>query len=136
MTARKAWIIGIAAFLIGGAAGLAIGGYRGYVAGFTLILNEALAKDAREVAARVAVLRNLRTGKSEPAVESLEAGMDDILVGFDPAEPYPGLTTQTTGALAKAITEAREYRVAYPRQSKMRARDEMVRNLLARERSK
>ena len=136
MTASKGLLIGvIAAFVAGGATGFAFGGYLGVQKGASLILNESLSKDAREVATRVAVLSNLRAGKNAPAVESLEAGMDDLLVGFDPAEPYPGLTPRTTAALASAIAEAKAYRAAHPRSSG-HARDAMVRNLLARERYK
>jgi hypothetical protein len=137
MTGRKGlvgWLV--LSFLVGGIAGVALGGYQGVQKGASLILNECLSKDAREIGTRVAVLGNLRAGKLAPALESLEAGMDDLLVGFDPVEPYPGLTAQTTAALAKAIGEARAYRLAHPRQSRAHARDAMVRNLLARERYK
>ena len=133
MIGKKGLIIGVVlAFIAGGAAGLAFGGYQGIQKGASLILNECLSKDAREVGTRVTVLRNLRAGRQAPAVESLEGGMDDILVGFDPAEPFPGLTPQTTGALAKAIAEAKAYRSAHPRQSG-HARDAMVRNLFERQ---
>jgi len=137
MISKQKLFIGlIVAFLVGGAAGLAMGGFRGFQSGMSFILNECLAKDAREVGSRVAVLGYLRAGRQDQAVEGLEAGLDDILIGFDPVEPYPGLTGQTTAALGKAITGAREYRSAYPRQSKAHVRDEMVRNLFARERYK
>lgn len=137
MISRKGLFIGfILAFLVGGAAGLAVGGYRGFQSGMSFILNDALSKDAREVESRVAVLRHLRAGRQDQAIEALEGGMDDILVGFDPVEPYPGLTGQTTAALGKAITAAKDYRSAHPRQSKAHARDEMVRSLFARERYK
>lgn len=132
MISRQGLFIG----LIAGVAGLAMGGYHGFSSGTSFILNECLSKDAREVEARVAVLRHSRAGRQDQAVEGLEAGLDDILVGFDPVEPYPGLTGQTTAALGKSIAVAKEYRSAHPRQSKAHARDEMVRNLLARERYK
>jgi hypothetical protein len=137
MIGRKGLIVGLLlAFAAGGLVGVAAGGYQGVQKGASLILNECLSKDAREIAARIAILGNLRAGQQAPALESLEAGMDDLLVGFDPVEPYAGLTPQTTAALAKAIAEARAYRSAHPRQSKAHARDDMVRNLLARERYK
>ena len=137
MTGKKGLLIGvILAFVAGGAGGLALGGVQGFQKGASLIINECLSSDAREVGMRVAVLRQLRAADSAPAMESLEAGMDDILVRFDPAEPYPGLAPQTSAALGKAIAEAKAYRAAHPRQSKGHARDEMVRNLFARERYK
>ncbi len=135
MISRRALVIGlILAFLAGGVGGLAAGGVQGYQKGASLVINECLSSDAREVGLRVTVLEQLRAGNPAPAMESLEAGMDDILVRFDPAEPYPGLTPQTTAALAKAIGVARDYRSAHPRQSKGHPRDAMVRNLFARER--
>ena len=134
MNGKRALFIGvILAFVAGGAGGLALGGVQGFQKGASLIINECLSSDAREVGLRVAVLKQLRVGNSAPAMESLEAGMDDILVRFDPAEPYPGLTDRTTGALAKAIAEAKGYRDTHPRQSKGHPRDEMVRSLFARE---
>ena len=134
MAGRRGWIIGVVvAFLVGGVTGIAVGGLRGYQTGLSFVLNECLSKDAREVVARVAVLGHLRAGRQDQAAEALEAGMDDILVAFDPVEPYPGLTAQTTAALGKAIAEAKAYRSSHPRQSRAHARDEMVRNLFARE---
>jgi hypothetical protein len=126
----------VLAFVAGGIGGVALGGYQGFQKGASFILNECLSKDAREIGTRVGVLRDLRAGKQAPALESLEAGMDDLLVGFDPAEPYPGLTPQTTAALGRAIAEAKAYRAAHPRESRGHARDAMVRDLLSRERYK
>ena len=137
MTGKKGLFIGIIlAFVAGGAGGLALGGVQGFQKGASAIINECLSSDAREVGLRVTALKQLRAGNPASAMESLEGGMDDILVRFDPAEPYPGLTARTTGAVAKAIAEAKTYRETHPRQSKGHARDEMVRNLFARESDK
>src|SRR5688572_6328829 len=126
MTGKKGLFIGIIlAFVAGGAGGLALGGVQGFQKGASAIINECLSSDAREVGLRVTALKQLRAGNAAPAMESLEGGMDDILVRFDPAEP--GLTARTTGAVAKAIAEAKTYRETHPRQSKGHARDEMVR---------
>ena len=135
MVTRKVLFISlIVAFSVGCVAGLATGGFRGFRAGMALILNGALVKDAREVEARIAILRHLRTGDREQAIEKLEVGLDDILIGFDPAEPYPGLDGHTVTALRKAIDEARVYRAAHPWPSKQNhLRAEMVRNLFARD---
>jgi hypothetical protein len=119
-------------FLAGCAIGLAIGGQQGFRFGTSFIVNEALFKDAREVESRIAILGHLRAGERDQAMERLETGLSDILIGFDPAEPYAGLDGQTAGALRKAIDAAREYRSAHPRE-KRNFRDDMVDNLFARE---
>jgi hypothetical protein len=125
--------VGVAfAILAGCAIGLAIGGYQGFRFGTSFIVNEALFKDAREVEARIAILKHLRAEERDQAIEKLETGLADILIGFDPAEPYAGLDGQTVAALKKAIDAAKEYRSAHPRQQK-NFRDRMVDELFARE---
>ena len=135
MVTRRTLVIGLAvAFLVGGLTGLAAGAFGGYRLGMALVLNGALVKDAREIGARIATLKHLWLGEREQAIEKLEGGLDDILVGFDPQEPYPGLDGQTVAALAKAIDAARAYRAAHPWPSTERhPRAEMVRNLFARD---
>jgi hypothetical protein len=123
----------IAAFLAGSLAGLATGAFAGYRSGTASILNSALVKDAREVGVRVATLDHLWLGDSVQAITRLEAGLDDILVGFDPDEPYSGLDQATVAALSKAIEQAKAYRVAHPWPSTDKhVRSAMVRNLFAR----
>ena len=129
---RKMFVSVIFALLAGCAIGLAIGGYQGFRFGTSFIINEALSKDAREVEARIAILKHLRAGEQDQAIEKLETGLADTLIRFDPSEPYAGLDGQTVAALKKAIDEAREYRSAHPRQHK-NFRDEMVDSLFARE---
>ena len=133
MVSKRKLFVGVAcAFLAGCAIGLALGGHQGFRFGTSFILNEALSKDAREVEARIAILRHLRAGKQDQAIERLETGLADTLIGFDPTEPYAGLNGQTVAALKKAIGVAREYRSAHPRQQK-NFRDKMVDDLFARE---
>lgn len=133
MVSKRKVFVGVGfAFLAGCAVGLAIGGYQGFRLGTSFIINEALSKDAREVEARIAILKHLRAGERDQAIEKLETGLADTLIGFDPTEPYTGLNGQTVAALKKAIDEAKEYRSAHPRQQKD-FRDEMVDNLFARE---
>ena len=129
---RKMLFVVVFTFLAGCAIGLTIGGYQGFRFGTSLIINESLAKDAREVERGIAILRQLRAGEHDPAIETLETGLSDTLIGFDPAEPYAGLTGETVSALKKAIDEARAYRSAHPRQQKD-FRDKMVENLFMRE---
>ena len=135
MVTRRAFLVSLGiAFLAGGLVGMAIGAFGGYRSGMSLVLNSALAKDAREIGARIATLNHLWLGEREQAIEKLEGGLDDILVGFDPDTPYTGLDGQTVAALAKAIDAAKAYRAAHPWPSTERhVRAEMVRNLFARD---
>ena len=135
MVSRKTFLVSlIVAFVAGSLAGLATGAFGGYRSGAALILNSALTKDAREIGVRVATLNHLWLGEREQAIAKLEAGLDDVLVGFDPDEPHPGLDGQTVAALAKAIDAAKSYRTAHPWPStEKHVRAEMVRNLFARD---
>lgn len=135
MVTRSAFLVSLGvAFLVGGLGGLAAGAFGGYRWGFAVVLESALVKDAREIGARIATLNHLWLGEREQAIAKLEGGLDDILVGFDPEEPYPGLDGQTVAALAKAIDAAKAYRAAHPWPSTERhPRAEMVRNLFARD---
>ena len=135
MVTRRFFFIGVAiAFLAGGLAGLGIGAFEGYRSGMALVLNGALAKDAREVGDRIATLNHLWAGDREQAIHKLEGGLDDILVGFDPDQPYSGLDGQTVAALAKSIDTAKAYRAAHPwPATDKHIRVGMVRNLFARD---
>jgi hypothetical protein len=77
--------------IVGAIVGLAAGGYGGWRYASAGILNQCLYADARQVQTAVAALKFLRAGDRPLAVEALEAGMDDILVPFDPWQPYAGL---------------------------------------------
>ena len=71
----------------------------------------------------------------EQAIQKLEGELDAILVGFDPDQPYAGLDQATVATLAKAIGQAKAFRVAHPWPStEKHPRAEMVRNLFARDR--
>jgi hypothetical protein len=130
---KRTILLALTAFFIGGAAGLAIGGLRGFDRGAALVLDSALAKDARDVESRIAILGHLRAGEQKPAIEKLETGLDDLLVGFDPAEPYLGLDPRTTDAMRKAIEQAKAYRAAHPWADENGMRAKMVKSLFARD---
>jgi hypothetical protein len=130
---KKTLLLAFTAFFAGGAAGFAAGGLRGFDKGMALILNGALAKDARDISTRIAILGHVRAGEQKPAIEKLETGLDDLLIGFDPAEPYPGLEPQTAGALRKAIDEAKAYRQAHPWAEEKSMRANMVRAMFAKD---
>jgi hypothetical protein len=118
--------------LLGAVIGAAAGGYAGLRSGNAAILNECLHKDARDVQKSVVTLKHLRAGERDPAVELLEARIDDALIPFDPAEPYPGLSDQTIAEINNALREAKDYRSANPRKSNRPHVDAMVGNLLSR----
>ena len=133
MVTRRTFLVSLAvAFLVGGLAGLAAGAFVGYRSGFAAVLDSALAKDAREIGARIATLNHLWAGEREQAIAKLEGGLDDLLVLFNPDEPYTGLDRHTVAMLAKSIDAARAYRAAHPWPStEKHPRAEMVRNLFA-----
>ena len=123
-----------ALLLIAGAIlGITAGGYGGWrYANTAGVLNECLYADARQVQTSVAALKLLRAGEQTLAVEALEAGMDDVLVPFDPAQPYAGLEERTIAEINRALLEARVYRDKNPRRSNRPHVDKMVGSLLAR----
>jgi len=135
MVTRKTFLVSLGvAFFVGGVTGVAAGAFGGYRWGFAAVLDSALAKDAREIGVRIATLNPLWLGERTQAIAKLEGGLDDILVGFHPDEPYSGLDGHTVAALAKAIDAAKAYRAAHPWPSTERhPRAEIVRNLFARD---
>ena len=119
--------------IVGAIVGLAAGGYGGWRYASAGILNQCLYADARQVQTAVAALKFLRAGDRPLAVEALEAGMDDILVPFDPWQPYAGLEARTVAEIDRALLEAKNYRAAHPRKSSRPHVDAMVGNLLSRQ---
>ncbi|MGH8725324.1 MAG: hypothetical protein ACREU1_10750 [Burkholderiales bacterium] len=124
----KAALLLVAGVILGSAAG----GYGGWRTGNASVLNHCLYADAKQVQTSVAALKLLRAGERALAVEALEAGMDDTLVPFDPAQPYRGLEEPTIAEINRAILEARSYRAANPRKSSRPHVDAMVGSLLSR----
>jgi hypothetical protein len=135
MVTKKVLVLCVlGAFACGAAAGGAYGVYRGFRAGVELVLNQALEKDAREVSARIAVLRDLRKDGIQLALRKLETGLDDTLVTFDPDVPFSGLEPRTIAALRKAIADAKDYRAVFPwPDAENNFRAKMVRSLFARD---
>jgi hypothetical protein len=123
------WILAV---LVAAFVAAASGAYFGFSLGFRTVLNEALQKDARDVDQSLATLKALRTDNRDQALENVEAHVDDTLILFDPAEPFHGLSPETTAAIDKAIRDAADYRAANPRKSRRTQVDAMVTNLLSR----
>lgn len=115
--------------LAGSAVGFLVGGYTGTEFGISIIANGTLNKDAQDVQTHVGVLRSLRKGETNAAIEQIEFYIDDALVIFDPNEPYPGLDQRTIDKVNAAIKTAYDYRQEFPRQSSRSHVDEMVINL-------
>lgn len=136
MTARKKKIlIGVgvlAAFLLGGAAGVVVGGLRGFKLARAQLLNQILVKDARAVQGQVAVLKQLRANRKSKALETMELSLNDALIMFDPAEPYPDVEPGVTAEIDKAISDAMAYRKRYSRSKSKDMRDAMVKSLFAK----
>ena len=118
--------------IVGVILGAAAGGYGGWRMASGPVLNQCLYADARQVQTSVAALKLLRAGEQPLAVEALEAGVDDMLVPFDPAQPYAGLEERTIAEINRALLEARVYRDRNPRKSNRPHVDKMVSTLLAR----
>ena len=132
-TSGRSLLVLALAFLGGAVVGLAIGGSGGFYYGTFQLRNDWIHKDARDAQSQVVILKHLREGKRDQAIELLEARLDDQLIMFDPSEPYPRLTSRESQEINKAVRESKEYRSAYPRKSKRSIVDEMVRNLFSRE---
>src|SRR5688500_1844805 len=122
----------VIALIIGVGAGFAFGSYQGFRKGFAHILNEVLAKDARDVGSTIQVLRHLRTGERDHAVEKLEGKLSDTLIAFDPDRVYPDLSEQTKTVLRDSIAQAKQYRTEHPR-PEGDMREKMVQSLFSRD---
>ena len=132
MTSRTKLLLGFGlAFLLGGVVGAGAGFYNGFNLGMTSMLRDWLVKDARDVQAQVVVMRHLRNSQTGQALELIESRLDDQVIMFQPDEPFKRLTERETSSLHKAISDLKEYRAEYPRQSKRKPVDDMVRYLFA-----
>jgi hypothetical protein len=124
----KSLLVFALVFFVGAIVGLVIGGYGGARYGMSFILNECLYRDAGGVQSQVVILKHLRAGEIDQAIEVLEAHLDDDLIIFDPEEPYTDISDQAISEIDKAIQETREYRATNPRKSNRPHVDAMVGN--------
>jgi hypothetical protein len=131
MESKKKLIFGLAlAFLVGGVAGLAIGGYVGARLMISYFGNNWLHEQADDVQSRIVILKHLRTAELGQAVELIEAQLDDDLISMEP-DKY--INDQTIAEINEAIREAKKYRSANPRKSNRPHVDRMVTNVFSRE---
>tara|TARA_R110002051_G_C8669527_1_gene490190 strand:- start:654 stop:1061 length:408 start_codon:yes stop_codon:yes gene_type:complete len=82
------------------------------------------AVEARE---HVYVLRLLRDGDTENAIEFLERNLDSKIVGLKESNNH---TVRTNEAVLKGVEKAREYRIEHPRNTNIEMIDERVLNAL------
>lgn len=116
-------------FLAGSAIGFLVGAYSGSNFGVGLIVNNALQRDALEIERRLTALRQLRAADSTAAIETLESGIDDALVIFDPQQPLPGISDDTAARVATAVRNVYDYRRQFPRISNRSHVDAMLESL-------
>lgn len=114
--------------LVGGVVGFAAGWYGGFEMTAAHYGNEWLYEQARDVESRIAVLRELRSGRSTAAAERLEADLDDDLIAI---RPDPRIGRRTVDEINKAIAEVRAYRSEYPYTSSRPQIARMVEEVLA-----
>ena len=124
---RLLWFFVI--FLAGSSVGFLVGGYTGSNFGMALVVNGALNRNALEINNQLQALRQLRSNNAGAAIELIEKSVDDTLILFDPAEPYPGVRENTLDAINAAIKNVYDYRYEYPRKSDRPQVDTMVQNL-------
>lgn len=134
MTNRSKFLWGVVvAFVVGAIVGLGIGAYGASYVTASRFINFSLSHDASGVQRFVAILKHLRAGATDQAVELLESRLDDILiVMMEPSNLRYRIKPYRISQVNKAFHQAKEYRSAYPRKSKRTHVDEMVANVFSR----
>jgi hypothetical protein len=131
MESKRKLIFSLAlAFLAGGVVGLAIGGYVGMNLMVSYFGNNWLHEQTDDVLSRIVILKHVRSGQKNQAVELLEAQLDDDLISIE-LDKY--INDQTISEINEAIREAKEYRAENPRKSNRPHVDQMVTNVFSQE---
>lgn len=117
----------LVSFLVGAVAG----GIGGWYFGMHSYLNAWVQEQAGDVNGNVVVLRNLREGKTDAAMEFVESRLDDDLVVLVPEDVE--LREHVREEMHSALRTAKQYRTDYPRTSSRSGVDEMVKNALSRQ---
>lgn len=118
--------------LVGIAAGAAGGIWFGFEQGTGVVIDRSMRKDAEGVQLSVEALRALREGRTDEALGLLEQRTEDVVILFDPHEPYPGVSGQTVAEVEAAVADLRRYRADHPRAAPRPAIDAMVDDFLER----
>ncbi len=106
-------------FLAGSLVGVIVGGYGGSYLAASAVINNWVNSQTKDGRAEVDILRQLRTGQQEQAIEMLESELDRDIVSLLP-EYYEKFRIQglTLTSINETLLQAKHYRLEYPRQSK------------------
>lgn len=113
----KTIIIAVAALAVGALAGYALPMFylpANYSANMAIgfFADSAMSERAQEAGSKIAVLKRFRAGEEDKAIDILEHGLDNELIGLEKREDF---ASSTNNSVQKALAEAREYRTAFPR---------------------
>ena len=113
MTSKKTvGIYIVISLFVGGLVGIVAGGYIGFHLTTANFGNEWLYEQSNDISSRTTILRNIREGRHEDAVEMMERQLEDDLISI---EPDHRIKERTLSAINSAIQSAKEYRTQYPR---------------------
>jgi len=120
----------IIAFLVGGVGGGIVGSYVStrVVSGY--VENSTILGKAVDTQTKVGLLQKIRERNYNEAIELLEVTLDGDIVSLRINNEN---TNQTTEAVKKAITVARDYRTVYPRHTKYPDIDAEIMNILSKQ---
>jgi hypothetical protein len=111
---------------------LIAGGYLGARLGASAIINNWVNSQAGYAQSHILILRQLRNGDDDSAVEQLESQLDRDIVSLLPE--FHGnyrLTDATRSRINAVLGQARQYRDDFPRQTSGKAIEDDVRHALA-----
>ena len=109
-----------------------VGGYGGAFLAAGNIVNNWIISQTSSTRSHIEILKLLRNGEQDTALEQLEARLDKDIVSLSP-EYYDEfrITEQTRARIETALHQAKEYRQSYPRPSQGRAIDKDVEKTLS-----
>ncbi len=130
MTSKKAvGIYIVISFFVGGLVGFVAGGYISFELTTTRFGNKWLDEQANDISSRITILKNVREGRHEEAVEVMERQLEDDLISI---EPDHRIKEGTLSAINGAIQNAKDYRTQYPRTPSRPSIEKMVADVFKR----
>ena len=111
---------------------LVAGGYLGLHLGSSTIVNNWVNSQANYAQSHILILRQLRSGDDDSALEQLESQLDRDIVSLLP--DFHGnyrLTDATRSRINAILVQARQYRDEFPRQASGKAIENDVHHALA-----
>ncbi len=130
MTSKK--VVGIyivISFFVGGLVGFVAGGYIGFELTTASFGNKWLDEQANDISSRITILKNVREGRHDEAVEVMERQLEDDLISI---EPDRRIKERTLSSINGAIKNAKNYRMQYPRTSSRPSIEKMAEAVLKR----